>query len=267
MTVPQTFLFAKENIQFLNSSTGQFLLSKKEVKLRKQNFLLVNMLPIKWSYFIENKYFNADFADFPGLDEQYSITSDSADTPIYSEAGNFLFSIQLKEGKQFVSYDFITIFFRLAAVFLLLLFIHAISKDLIEQVNFKIGFLFLLIAVFVLRLFSYLFPFPFDYSKLPLFDPSIYASNFLHPSLGDLFLNAFLFYWVTRFVKNNYTIKLTLCQVLYQYAYTYHGNQILGKYRSLPQGLHSKCHLCYLQIQLGVIWVVWTRYQTDQCLP
>lgn len=210
MTVPQTFLFSKENIQFLNSSTGQFLLSKKKVIVRKQNFLLVNMLPIKWSYFIENKYFTADFADFPGLDEQYSITSDSADTPIYSESGNFLFSIQLKEGKQFVSYDFITIFFRLAAVFLLLLFIHAISKDLIEQVNFKSGFLFLLIAVLVLRLFSYLFPFPFDYSKLPLFDPSIYASNFLHPSLGDLFLNAFLFYWVTRFVKNNYSIKSAL---------------------------------------------------------
>ncbi|WP_439506327.1 sensor histidine kinase [Sediminibacterium sp.] len=208
MAVPQAFLYSTETLQFFNSSNGQFLLTKKQIALRGKHFLLVNMLPIKWSYFIENKYFTGDFADFPGVDEQYDLTGDSADTPIYSKSGIFLFSIKLKEGKQFVSYDIITIFFRLSAVFLLLLFIHAISKDLIEQVNFKSGFLFLLLAVFLLRLISYLFPFPFDYSKLPLFDPSIYASNFLHPSLGDLFLNAFLFYWIMRFVKNNDLAKI-----------------------------------------------------------
>lgn len=210
MTVPSAFLYAKTNVQFFNSSNGQFLLSKNTVRLRGNSFLVVNMLPIKWSYFIENKYFSADFVDFPGLDEQYAITNNLGHTPIYNQSGIYLFSINLKEGKQFVSYDIITILFRVAAILLLLLFIHAISKDLIEQLRFKYGFLFLIGAILLLRLISYLFPFPFDYSKLSLFDPSIYASNFLHPSLGDLFLNAVLFYWVMRFVKNNYSVQLQL---------------------------------------------------------
>lgn len=210
MTVPNSFLYTKSTVQFVNSSNGQFLLSKKNVRLRNKDFLIVNVLPIKWSYFIENKYFSTDFVDFPGLDEQYAITNDLTHSPIYNQDGLFLFSIDLKEGKQFVSYDIITIFFRIAAILLLLLFIHAISKDLIDELGFKKGFLFLIVSVILLRLISYLFPFPFDYSKLSLFDPSIYASNFLHPSLGDLFLNAVLFYWIMRFVKNNYSININI---------------------------------------------------------
>lgn len=210
MTVPNSFLYSNSTIQFVNSSNGQFLLSKKNGRLRNNDFLIVNVLPIKWSYFIENKYFSTDFVDFPGLDEQYAITNDLTHYPIYNQDGFYLFSIDLKEGKQFVSYDIITILFRIAAILLLLLFIHAISKDLIEELGFKKGFLFLIFSVILLRLISYLFPFPFDYSKLSLFDPSIYASNFLHPSLGDLFLNAVLFYWIMRFVKNNYSININI---------------------------------------------------------
>lgn len=210
MTVPPSFLNSKSSIQFFNSSNGQFLLSKKKIFLRGQNFIIANVLPIKWSYFIENKYFSADFVDFPDLDEQYAITNDLADIPIYSKDGMYLFSIELKEGKQFVSYDIITILFRIAAILLLLFFIDAISRDLINQIGFKKSFFFLVVCIFLLRLFSYLFPFPFDYSKLALFDPSIYASNVLHPSLGDLLLNAILFYWIMRFVKNHYSINIDL---------------------------------------------------------
>jgi len=210
MTVPSTFLYSKSTVQFFNSSNGQFLLLKKKTSLRGKKFIIANVLPIKWSYFIENKYFSADFVDFPGLDEQYAITNNLADIPIYNKDGIYLFSIRLKEGKQFVSYDIITIIFRIAAILLLLIFIHAISKDLIEQVGFKKGFIFLIGSIFLLRLISYLFPFPFDYSKLALFDPSIYASNLLHKSLGDLMLNAILFYWIMRFVKNNYSININL---------------------------------------------------------
>lgn len=210
MTVPSTFLNAVSNIQFVNSSNGHFLLLKNKIRLRNNDYLVVNVLPIKWSYFIENKYFKADFVDFPGLDEQYSITNNPAHTPIYSQDGIYLFSIELKDGKQFVSYDIITILFRIAAILLLLIFIHAITKDLIASFGFRRGFQFLLISIFLLRLISYLFPFPFDYTKLSLFDPSIYASNFLHPSLGDLFLNSILFYWIMRFVKNNYSVHIDL---------------------------------------------------------
>lgn len=210
ISVPTKLLNSTTPTQFLNSSNGQFLLSKQLLILRGNSFLIVNILPIKWSYFIQNKYFNADFADFPGLDEQYAITNNLSDLPIYSSNSTYLFSIQLLEGKLFVSYDIITLMLRVLAIILLLLFINAVAVELVVELGFKRGFLFLMGSILFLRTISYISPFPFDYSKLPLFDPSIYASNFLHPSLGALFLNAVLFYWIMRFVKNNYSCKIEL---------------------------------------------------------
>lgn len=210
MAVPNAALQTIPATEFLNTSNGQFLLTKQAIRLRGHQYLVVNMLPIKWAYFIQNKYFTADFADFPGLDEQYELTNSADDTPILSSDGTYLFSIHLKEGKQFVSYDLITILLRIMAVLLICLFIHAISIELFDQLGFQSGFVFLLLSIVLLRGFSYLVPFPFDYAKLPLFDPSIYASNFIHPSLGDLLVNAILFYWIMRYVKNHYTIPLTL---------------------------------------------------------
>lgn len=212
ISVPPKLLYSTAAIQFLNSSNGQFLLSKKVVVLRSNNFLVISILPIKWSYFIQNKYFKADFVDFPGLDEQYTITNNLSDLPIYSTDSTFLFSIHLIEGKLFVSYDLITLILRVMAIILLLLFINTISADIVGEFGFKKGFIFLIGSILFLRTISYVFPFPFDYSKLPLFDPSIYASNLLHPSLGALFLNAILFYWIMRFVKNNYSCKIVFPQ-------------------------------------------------------
>ncbi len=215
ITVPLKLLYSSASIQFLNSSNGQFLLSKKKLFLRGNNFLIISILPIKWSYFIQNKYFKADFADFPDLDEQYTITNDISDFPIYSKDSIYLFRIHLIEGKLFVSYDIITLILRVIAIILLLLFINSISLDLVDELGFRKGFIFLIGSILFLRTISYLFPFPFDYSKLPLFDPSIYASNFLHPSLGALFLNAVLFYWIMRFIKNNFSCKIDLTTIVF----------------------------------------------------
>ena len=201
ITVPEKELVGLTPVKFVNTSNGQFILLKKKLTLRGQGFLLVNMIPVKWAYFIQNKYFVSDFADFPGLDEQYVIADLVTDNPVYNKDGVYLFSLQLIEGKRFIAYDIITICLRLLAVFLLFTFIHGITLELIRSVNFKAGIVFLLINVFFLRLVAYLFPFPFDYSKLPLFDPTIYASNWVNSSLGALLINAILFYWVLRFIK------------------------------------------------------------------
>ncbi|MDE3253864.1 MAG: hypothetical protein KGO92_13740, partial [Bacteroidota bacterium] len=62
----------------------------------------------------------------------------------------------------------------------------------------------------------------FDFSKLPLFDPSVYASNFLHPSLGDLMVNAILLFWLVSFYKSHNDhqpwFRFQLPKKLYQYA-------------------------------------------------
>ncbi|TAH07423.1 MAG: sensor histidine kinase [Sphingobacteriia bacterium] len=202
MVVAPTDLQKQDGTSFINSPNGQFISVKKNIRLRKLNYIAIAVLPIRWSYFIQNKYFHTNFAGYPALNEQYQITNNPADFRVLNTKGNYLFSVQLQEGRAFIAYDTITILLRLAAVLLLFFFLHSIAEELVATLSFYKGYGFLVGSVFLFRLITYLVPFPFDYSKLPLFDPSIYASNWLHPSLGDLLVNAVLFYWLLQFFKN-----------------------------------------------------------------
>lgn len=196
-------LFRKQGNYFINNRNGDFEFIKRKVFLQGNAFTVIAMIPIRWSFFIENKYLHSDFAGFKGLEEQYEISKEPDALPILGNGGQALFGIKLKTGKSFIAYDTATIIFRLLAILCLLIFLNALALELVLYDTFRNGFLFLTGSVIFLRLITYYFPFPFDFTKLPLFDPSIYASNFLHPSLGDLFVNAVLLFWLVSFYKNH----------------------------------------------------------------
>ena len=59
----------------------------------------------------------------------------------------------------------------------------------------------MIIPVLLLRIASYYLPIPLNFRQLELFDPSIYASNFVLRSLGDLLINSFLFIWIVLFIR------------------------------------------------------------------
>jgi len=196
-------LYRKDNRYFVEYQNGDFEMIKRTIALRGQTFAVFAMLPVRWSYFIQNKYLRSDFAGHTGLDEQYEISSNANALPVYSVSGAEMFRIELKPGKSFISYDVITVILRVLSIILLLIFLHTIAQELVGLYRFKTGFIFLLLAVVLLRLIAYRFSFPFDFSKLPLFDPSVYASNFLHPSLGDLLVNAILLLWLVTFYQTH----------------------------------------------------------------
>ena len=197
-------LFLKDSTWFIENQNGSFEMIKRTVGLPNSKLIVVGMLPIRWAYFIENKYLHTDFDGFADLDEQYEISKNPSALPVFTSAGNELYRIELKPGKSFIAYDPVTIILRILSIILLLIFLHSVALELVSEYRFKTGFLFLLLSVAVLRLIAYRFSFPFDFSKLPLFDPSVYASNFLHPSLGDLFVNAVLLFWLVSFYQSHY---------------------------------------------------------------
>lgn len=188
---------------FMVNPNGSFIVIKEESVVRNKKYYLLAIIPVRWSYFIQNKYFHTDFADYPGLDDQYEISDDKAALPVLSSSNTALFRIQLKEGKAFIAYDAVTIIVRVIAIIFLLIFLHAAAEELCVKRSTTEGFGFLLITIISIRLIAYTTTFPFDTSKLPIFDPSIYASNFLHPSLGDLLVNAILIFWLILFLKKN----------------------------------------------------------------
>ncbi len=214
MEVPEEELNRHAGTSFVTTPHGSFIVSKTLMIMKGKGYGVFTVLPIQFTYFIQNKYFHSDFAAFPGLSNQYEINTSNKSLPVNNMKGQYLFSVQLKEGKSFIEYDTVTIVLRVMAIFLLLFFLHLVAEELVIELGFIKGFVFLFVGLFVLRMVTYLFPFPFDFSKLPLFDPSIYASNFLHPSLGHLLINAILFFWVLIFYKNHINRKTWLEQKL-----------------------------------------------------
>ena len=194
-------VFRPSGSYFIDNKNGQFEMISKKLSLKSGDFTVIAMLPIRWAYFIQNKYLQNEFAGFDGINDQYEISSDLNSLAVINSEGMKLFNIKLKEGKSFIAYDSITVLLRVLAIIFLLLFLHSLAQELVIVFRFMTGFLFLLITVAFIRGVSYLYSFPFDFSKLPLFDPAVYASNFLHPSLGDLFVNSILLFWLVNFYK------------------------------------------------------------------
>jgi two-component system nitrogen regulation sensor histidine kinase NtrY len=200
--VPEDLRRADGNY-FVHYQNGDFELVKKTVAANKQTNVYVAIIPVRWDYFIENKYLNAGFEGFSRLDGQYEISDADNALPIVNSLNQTIFKIQLTHEKQGTGYDGFTIVLRTMAIIFLLFFFNALANEVVFRKGFNKGFLFLVTVVFLLRLITYYLPFPFNFKELALFDPSIYASNFLHPSLGDLLINTLLVFWLVGFYKFN----------------------------------------------------------------
>ncbi|MFP5042137.1 sensor histidine kinase [Parasediminibacterium sp. JCM 36343] len=200
-TIAPADIQQKDGYYFATKQNGNFEIIKKTVFLNHKTIILLAVVPINWDYFIENKYLTKDFEGFPHLDEQYEISTETGALPIMNADGDLLFKIKQKQGHIYAAYDIATIVFRLFFIFVLILFINRVANGIVASHGLPIGMSFLIGTVGIIRFITYVFPFPFNFSRLSLFDPSVYASNFLHPALGHLLVNSVLLCWLAGFWK------------------------------------------------------------------
>jgi len=216
-SVTQSDIAAKDGYYFSIKKNGEQEIVKKTITLNGKTAIVIGIIPIKWGYFINNKYLHEEFDGFLNLSEQYEITNDKLGYPIVNSNGNTIYKIKLKEGHHYFGYDAFTIILRIIVVLLLMLFINRVCEEVITNFGKLIGITSLTISLLIIRYFFIQFNFPFELSRLPLFDPSIYASNFINPSLGHLFVNSVLLLWMVTFYKFN-TINYTV-STLYKKVY------------------------------------------------
>ncbi len=191
-----------------NYQNGSFELEKRSFKIKTDTFLVVGMIPIRWNYFVNNKYLENGFAGFPEIEEMYSITGTRKGLAVQNSKGTVLFRIERNENISTDQPDFFSIALRVIAIVLLLMFVNSVVNDLVDSQGFLPAFITLLAVLFVFRLLTYVFPFPFDFRKLELFYGGLYASSSLNPSLGDLLINSIFVFWIVTFTKFNYTNKI-----------------------------------------------------------
>ena len=181
-----------------------FVLLKRTIRRNNQDYLVLGLIPVHWQYEIEKDQLQSRFAKYPELEKNYQISITGNGIPVINTAGKQLFYIQKKEAALFDQPETLSIILRVAAILILMVFVNVLARELAEQNGFLSGFLFLFTVVTAARTLSYFFHFPFDYSKLDLFDSIVYASSNLNKSLGDLLINTILFSWLVSFMKFNY---------------------------------------------------------------
>ncbi|WP_018611179.1 sensor histidine kinase [Segetibacter koreensis] len=186
---------------FSTYPNGEFEFIKKTFYLKDKSVVTVALIPIYWNYFFKNNYLQSGFPANENIAKRYEIVSSNARFYIKTDDGKPLFGLKEKKRLEDKSPGDWSLALRILAVIFVLIFINVAALDTVQSKGWVKGLLVLIVPVFLIRVLSYYFPFPFEFRNLPLFDPAIYASNKLHPSLGDLLINVILLFWIISFVK------------------------------------------------------------------
>jgi len=183
---------------FRKLSNGYYVWHKE----RRLSLEAVALIPVKWDYIISNEYLKNTFTAATPITNNYNIDTDTLKgAAIRATNGNALFSIIQKQKYDGNRNTDASIILRLFAVFLVFLMLHNIASFIATNFSIYKGVLFLACMVVILRTLSYQFPIPLNFRQFELFDPSIYASSGLLRSLGDLLINAILFFWIMNFIR------------------------------------------------------------------
>ncbi len=156
-------------------------------------------IPIKYQFDLESNYLSNKFAASDEIPSSLVI-SEKSDFPIISKSGKTLF--HLKAEKPVVDHSALlaSLALYLGAFFFLIIFFYRIGKSYIQKGQTFAGAAFFIIAVFGLRLATYLYGFGKKFEEFSLFNQNF--DTVLSASLGDLLINIVLFFWVMGFLHS-----------------------------------------------------------------
>ena len=217
---PDSTVFeAPDGTHFQHLANGWYVVNKKSYETSGGLlYELVSLIPVKWSYYIQNKYLQNSFIAVKDIEQDYDISITPTNVAVRDADGKKLFYLTQLKDKIISKDNIFSVWLKIFAGVIILFFIHKLAKFYFEKKGFWYSFSVLIIPVIVLRTVSYFLPIPLNFDQLTLFSPEIYGSNFIFHSLGDLLINSLLFIWIVLFIRFHYR---------FQYAdYNFAGNNI-----------------------------------------
>jgi signal transduction histidine kinase len=162
------------------------------------------LMPLRDRYSYENRYLNNEFAlKFDGIEGIRMLDADRKGQQVHAPDGEVLFTISLTSRQRSLllnSHEYDSgIAFLLALAFAVFLFFIKIDEEQLRNKPFRALIEFSGVLVLIRVLF-------FNYRDkiglqvIPLFDPQLFASHWLLPSLGDLSLHLAVISLVIVFV-------------------------------------------------------------------
>ncbi len=184
--------------ELMHLSNGYYLVLKRTLNISTHTIVAYALIPVRSEFFLETEYLPQRFAYSNTADNRVLLTTSVTEFPVKSLSGKTLFYFEKKVSGAVPYNNQLTILFRFGGLLLLLLFTHLVAESLARKKIWK-GVLFLGFSLVVIRLLIYLFPELLNLRQFELFDPSIYGSNIVQRSLGDLLMNSVFFCWIVLF--------------------------------------------------------------------
>jgi two-component system, NtrC family, nitrogen regulation sensor histidine kinase NtrY len=184
--------------EFMNLSNGNYLVVKRTLHFSSRTIVAYAMIPIRSFFFLETNLLPERFAYSDIADSRVVISQTVTDFPVRSVSGKILFYFDKKLAGGVPYNNKLTILLRLGGLLFLLLFVHLVAESFAAS-RIWLGVVFLGVILLTIRMIIYWWPGLLNLRQFELFDPSIYGSNFVQRSLGDLLMNSVFFCWLVLF--------------------------------------------------------------------
>ena len=200
--LPDSMLLKPDGNYFVTLSNGQFEIIKHSFKqMLPYPLTVMALIPVRWQYFISPENLKPAFVGFSSAENRVRISASPSPFPVRSREGQTLFYLIKTQSYHAAKYSLLLLLVVFMGVLLLLVVIHNMAHALVEEYGRLEGIIFLVVTLLCFRIITYYFPGIFHFRQYELFDPTIYSSNFILRSLGDLLINALLFCWIVLFVR------------------------------------------------------------------
>jgi two-component system nitrogen regulation sensor histidine kinase NtrY len=177
------------DIRWIHTPRGDFLIDRVRNEQGRQ---LVAIIPLIEQFKIANNFLNtkANTHIFPVSGIQIVDPASSEGLPIHGTNNFILFRVIVSSGVESFGKSFFAIeIFWWTGIASLLFILFRITYALVKSGKPEMGFVILGIALLTIRLLSIYVNLPDLYSSTPIFDPRVFASSSVTPSIGDLLLN------------------------------------------------------------------------------
>jgi signal transduction histidine kinase len=180
---------------------GFYVVVKKFVQAGDYTVVAYAMIPIQSNFFLEAANLPDRFFFSKTADKRVILSGHNAETsfPVKSLSGKPLFYLAKKETGSVTYNSGLTLILRLGGIAFLLLFIHLLAESIARRKKVWLAIAFLGVMLLTIRVATYLFPALLNLRQFELFDPTIYGSNIVQRTLGDLLFNSIFFCWFVLF--------------------------------------------------------------------
>ena len=186
---------------FMSLSNGRYLAIKKTVATGRgqNNIVACALMLIKSEFYTKTAYLPDRFAYSSTATNRIIISDVVTPYPVKTINGKTICFLDKKPAAAIPYNNWITNLFNFTGLLLLLIFLLLYLETKARSTSAWRCISSLALILLGFRLLTYLFPSLLNLRQFELFDPTIYGSNPVHRSLGDLLVNSIILFWVVLY--------------------------------------------------------------------